>query len=914
MNMALKQLENQKPTDTMLDRLEGAGKLIFALVFTEIFLTVLKGQNYFIITLLGQRIRHGINGLVFQKVMEKSIDRDTTFSLGEITNITQVDTNKIADMGDFVNRIIIAPIEIIIGVVWIYLLVGWKPLAAGLAMMFLFLFFNGIISRRYKTYRTKFMDAKDKRGKLITEVFSNIRFIKMCGLENYFLEKITEYKRKELFWIEKQLKRGVYSITINNAAPIMFLVALFGTYIWVNGAMDIPTIFTVMQVYSIFRSNFTAIPYMLIWVMDIAVSGQRISFFLLSENIDSSYIKRFDKDDDIMGDNAIEISDGNFYWEDKDLKKMYKEEKDRIAEKGKKSKKKSKDEKKKEEDLARKSRAITAVRSRISSFSIGSTLKSHTSKGEDSNDASLNLSRKDFNDESEFENFTLLTNANKDLTQTLLSGEVNEYNMLYAGINLNLRNINLKIKKGQCVALIGKVGSGKSSLLSCLSGEMYHKLGSEIRISGDMAYVSQKAWIMSKSIKENILFEKDYDEQRYNDSIKYSCMTDDLKIFNKGGETQLGDKGINLSGGQKIRLSIARAMYADKEIYLFDDPISALDIHVGKYVMEEGILNYLKGKTRIVATHAIAYLKFFDYIYVLDEGEIIAKGTFAEIEKSDAFKEIKKSLKKEEEEEKKNDQEKLDEASQVRKESLNSLDNMLDHEIKENNENEDDENKKNEGEKEQGEEEEKEQEEANDKEDMIKLQKDKEEPKKKEEETEEKKLEAATKGLRDPDEKKAVEDIIKSEDRAKGTMSWGVVKQWLSLSGGFPRYLFICIIMSVWSFTSAGIPWFLQWYSTNYAGRHDSKNEDIKIFLGIYLSINGIQLICDYMRASNIFMGNVELAKEVNFLMSFRLMHASISKYFDRVPLGRILNRFMSDIEIVDFMLAWSTSYIFWTG
>ena len=105
-------------------------------------------------------------------------------------------------------------------------------------------------------------------------------------------------------------------------------------------------------------------------------------------------------------------------------------------------------------------------------------------------------------------------------------------------------------------------------------------------------------------------------------------MTDDLKLFPLGDETQMGDKGVNLSGGQKIRLSIARAIYSDADIYLFDDPISALDIHVGKFIMDECIDSYLKGKTRIVTTHALPYLPRFDRVIILDEGRIVQQGTY----------------------------------------------------------------------------------------------------------------------------------------------------------------------------------------------------------------------------------------------------------------------------------------------
>lgn len=888
MNLALKELKNEK--SDFSDRMKGAGKLIFALILTDIALSILKGQSSFIISLLGLRIRHGINGLVFEKVMKKSMDRDTTFSLGEITNITQVDTPKIENMANFVNRVIIAPIELIIGGFWLYSLVGFRPLAAGISVMGVFLFLNTFISKKYKIYRSKFMDAKDKRGKLITEVFGNIRFIKMSGLENYFLEKIKRFKEEELLWIKKQLKRGVYSITINNAAPILFLVTLFTTYMIYNGSMDIPTVFTVMQVYGIFSRNFNFLPYFLIFLMDVSVSGQRIAFFLLSEEIDDSYIEKIEE-----GENSIEIYDGNFYWEDQDLKKMYKEEKRRIAEKENKKKKKKKDDGKKDDKEKEKEEedVLDEERRRLACLRLEVSTSKNTQIKE--KDDSLLDATSSYN--------SFISDSNSFVNESLHNIPEN----LYSGINFTLKNLNLKIKKGQLVALIGKVGSGKSSLLSCLSGEMYYKKGTKVKLQGEVAYVSQKAWIMSKSVKENILFNKEYSEKLYKDSIKFSCLKEDLKILNKGDDTQLGDKGVNLSGGQKIRLSIARAFYSDKEIYLFDDPISALDVHVGKYVMEEGIAGFLKGKTRVVATHAIAYLKFFDYIYVLDNGEVIEEGKYEEIVETEVFKEIKKSLKKEEEEEE--EEEVFEE-----KGDLEELIGHFEDELKQ------------EKEEEEGKSKEKELiiEDKKIENTLINKEKQKIKPPskldikppqlptttKKEEEID---LTKAIIGIKDLKEKKQIEDILLSEDRSKGKMSFKVIKQWLSLSGGFPRYLFIFIIMSVWSFTNAGIPYFLQWWSSNYSKDSGEKGE-IKLFLQLYLSINFLQILCNYLRTDNIFMGNVELAREVNFLMSFRLMHASVSRYFDRVPLGRILNRFMADVEVIDNMLAWSTNFIFWTG
>ena len=214
---------------------------------------------------------------------------------------------------------------------------------------------------------------------------------------------------------------------------------------------------------------------------------------------------------------------------------------------------------------------------------------------------------------------------------------------------MNLKNIDLKIKKGSCVAIIGKTGSGKSSLLNSIFNEMFEdrskktccsKKRQTIKIRGSVSYLPQSAKFMSKTMKENILFFSEYEENQYKDAIYYSAMSDDLDILLDKDQTMLGDKGVNLSGGQKTRLGIARCLYSNKDIIILDDPISALDINVGKFVMENTIKGYLKNKTRIITTHAIAYLKYFDYIYIMDQGEIVQHGSYDFIKQTEEYKEI----------------------------------------------------------------------------------------------------------------------------------------------------------------------------------------------------------------------------------------------------------------------------------
>lgn len=148
-----------------------------------------------------------------------------------------------------------------------------------------------------------------------------------------------------------------------------------------------------------------------------------------------------------------------------------------------------------------------------------------------------------------------------------------------------LDGIQLKVKKGMKVAICGTVGSGKSSLLSCILGEM-NKLEGRVKISGTKAYVPQSPWILSGNIRDNILFGNDYDSSKYTRTIKSCALLKDFELFSCGDLTEIGERGINMSGGQKQRIQIARAVYQDADIYLLDDPFSAVDAHTGTQLFE----------------------------------------------------------------------------------------------------------------------------------------------------------------------------------------------------------------------------------------------------------------------------------------------------------------------------------------
>ncbi|KAL0112749.1 hypothetical protein PUN28_012191 [Cardiocondyla obscurior] len=194
-----------------------------------------------------------------------------------------------------------------------------------------------------------------------------------------------------------------------------------------------------------------------------------------------------------------------------------------------------------------------------------------------------------------------------------------------------LHNISLTVPHGSFVAIVGQVGSGKSSLLQAILQELPLTSGT-IESDGRINYVSQQPWIFASSVRQNILFGQTMDKSRYNEVIRVCQMESDIDSFLHGDHTIVGERGINLSGGQRARINLARAIYKDADIYLLDDPLSAVDSHVSRRLVDKCICGYLKGKTRILVTHQLQYLQLADQIIVMSDGRIEQKGTFDQLQ------------------------------------------------------------------------------------------------------------------------------------------------------------------------------------------------------------------------------------------------------------------------------------------
>lgn len=195
-----------------------------------------------------------------------------------------------------------------------------------------------------------------------------------------------------------------------------------------------------------------------------------------------------------------------------------------------------------------------------------------------------------------------------------------------------LQDINFSAHKGELSCVVGRVGAGKSSLLQTMLGDLY-KLRGEVVVRGDVAYVAQSPWVMNASVRENIVFGHRWDPAFYERTIHGCALVEDFASLPDGDQTEVGERGISLSGGQKARLTLARAVYARADIYLLDDVLSAVDQHVGRHIIDNvlGPKGLLSSKTRVLATNSIPVLMEAHFIALLRDNKIIERGTYEQL-------------------------------------------------------------------------------------------------------------------------------------------------------------------------------------------------------------------------------------------------------------------------------------------
>ena len=428
----------------------------------------------------------------------------------------------------------------------------------------------------------------------------------------------------------------------------------------------------------------------------------------------------------------------------------------------------------------------------------------------------------------------------------------------------------------------------------------------KVYINGSIAYVCQTAFIENNTLKNNILFFHPFDQEKYNKVLKISELLPDLEILKGGDMTEIGERGINLSGGQKARVSIARALYSDSDIYLLDDPISALDAHVGRNIINNVLCDYLKDKTRVLVTHAIQYCNRADRIIYMKDGKIDWEGNFEELEKQEFYKDMVQKKKNEETNLKRKKSEEIDfnsnddikndnnddninidnnlKINSIRKKSVNEEYNDLKKKLDESSmviENPDqdkvieplqtevDENDKN-------------------------LENDILQNKVKE-----KKEDNLITNIGNKEKEGEIKRITKEEDRVKGKLKGNVYATYFRNNGGAFFVLTLFFILLSWQSLKCGSDLWLVFWKDSEEKKKSNEGIDWKNFL-MYSGLGISAALFVYLRLLIIYIGSISNSRYLHRNMLHHLIKAPINLYHDTVPKGQIFNRLSNDLWKID--------------
>ncbi|KAI5478725.1 putative ABC metal ion transporter [Pseudohyphozyma bogoriensis] len=421
-----------------------------------------------------------------------------------------------------------------------------------------------------------------------------------------------------------------------------------------------------------------------------------------------------------------------------------------------------------------------------------------------------------------------------------------------------LVDISLSLKKGELLAVVGRVGAGKSSLLSAILGEMT-KLDGSVVVRGTVAYASQTPWIMGGTVRDNITFGHRYDSEFYNVVLEACALREDLAILPAGDLTEVGEKGISLSGGQKARVALARAVYARADVYLLDDPLSAVDAHVGRHLFDRvlGPNGLLAGKARLLSTNAISFCEQADELIFLRQGVILERGTYSSAITGDT--ELSRLLI----EFGKNNDDQSDEEGSASDETVVAPSELA-----------------------------------------AKL--------------EEEGLTAAQRQTAqmalmkraeavpiDVQKRETLKQLKRStrpkEQRQQGAVKLGIYKNYIKANGYIGVTLYLTTIVAQQALQIGTNVWLKNWSQRN---QESEDNGNLRYYLGIYAAFG--------VGASTMFLANGLLLYSFCVVRSATIMHDSMfhavirspMRFFETTPLGTILNRFSRDVYVIDEVLA----------
>lgn len=491
--------------------------LALALFFSAVFQTSMIHQYFQLAFETGMRIKGGLGSSIYRKALKLSNEGRSAKSTGDIVNFMAVDAQRLQDLTQFLQQAWSAPFQIIICMVSLYNLVGWSMLA-GVAVMIIMMPIQGYVSGLMKRLQKQQMKNKDARSRLINEIITNMKSIKLYSWGSAFMNKLN-YVRNEQE-LKNLRKIGATQAVANftwNTAPFFVSCSTFGLFVLTqNKPLTTDIVFPALALFNLLSFPLAVLPMVITSIVEASVAVGRLTDFFNAEEVQPDAVS-VGPAPTRVGEESVIIRNSTFSW-----------------------------------------------------------------------------------------------NRHEDRQV--------------------LRNIDYTAYKGELSCIVGRVGAGKSSFLQSILGDLW-KVEGKAEVRGTVAYASQQTWVLNATVKENIVFGYRFNQEFYDKTVKACALLDDFAQLPDGDQTVVGERGISLSGGQKARVSLARAVYARADIYLLDDVLSAVDSHVGRHIIDNvlGPRGLLASKTRILATNSIPVLRQASYITLIRDGEIAERGSYNEL-------------------------------------------------------------------------------------------------------------------------------------------------------------------------------------------------------------------------------------------------------------------------------------------